>query len=136
MRPAPAARPGHCLRCPGETFLFTGATAGCQQFDRGGYDESRSRPEARLKDQARSLGFALVGIARAAEADGFARLRDWLARGYAGEMAYMGRHAAARRHPAAVLPEVRSVVMVGMEYEVVGWRGGGVVEKTTTTPPP
>jgi epoxyqueuosine reductase len=72
--------------------------------------------EARLKDHARSLGFSLVGIARAAEADGFARLTDWLARGFAGEMAYMHRHAAARRHPAAVLPEVRSVVMVGMEY--------------------
>src|SRR6516162_7986368 len=72
--------------------------------------------EARLKEQARSLGFSLVGIARAGEADGFARLSDWLARGFAGEMAYMHRHAAARRHPAAVLPEVRSVVMVGMEY--------------------
>src|SRR5206468_11532299 len=76
--------------------------------------------EARLKDQARALGFSLVGIARAAEADGFARLSDWLARGFAGEMAYMHRHAAARRHPAAVLPEVRSVVMVGMEYGSVG----------------
>lgn len=72
--------------------------------------------EARLKDHTRSLGFSLVGIARAAEADGFARLNEWLARGFAGEMAYMQRHAAARRHPAAVLPEVRSVVMVGMEY--------------------
>ena len=72
--------------------------------------------EARLKDHAHSLDFSLVGIARAAEADGFARLSDWLARGFAGEMAYMHRHADARRHPAAVLPEVRSVVMVGMEY--------------------
>src|SRR5436309_358010 len=70
----------------------------------------------RIKDRARELGFALVGIARAAEADGFDRLREWLDRGYAGEMAYMGRYAEERRHPAAVLPEVRSVVMVGMEY--------------------
>jgi epoxyqueuosine reductase len=72
--------------------------------------------ESRLKEQARALGFALVGIARAGEADGFARLREWLDRGYAGEMAYMERQAAARRHPSAVLPDVRSVVMVGMEY--------------------
>src|SRR4051812_25963397 len=70
----------------------------------------------RIKEQAHALGFALAGVARAAEADGFARLQEWLARGYAGEMAYMGRHADARRHPAAVLPEVRSVVMVGWEY--------------------
>jgi epoxyqueuosine reductase len=71
---------------------------------------------ARLKDQARALGFPLAGVARAAPADDFARLSEWLARGYAGAMAYMGRHADARRHPAAVLPAVRSVVMVGMEY--------------------
>src|SRR5437899_9505400 len=74
------------------------------------------RTEERIKEHARAVGFALVGIARATEADGFARLQEWLARGYAGEMAYMGRYADERRHPAAVLPEVRSVVMVGMEY--------------------
>jgi len=86
--------------------------------------------EARLKDHARALGFALVGIARAAEADGFARLRDWLARGYAGAMAYMERHADARRHPAAVLPDVRSVVMVGMEYGAgIGYRVSGIGEQ-------
>jgi epoxyqueuosine reductase len=73
-------------------------------------------PADRIKDQARDLGFAHVGVAGAAEADGFARLQEWLARGYAGEMAYMDKHADARRHPAAVLSDVRSVVMVGMEY--------------------
>src|SRR5436853_557811 len=71
---------------------------------------------ARLKEEAIALGFALAGIARAGPADDFARLSEWLDRGYAGEMAYMRRHADARRHPAAVLPEVRSVVMVGTEY--------------------
>lgn len=73
-------------------------------------------PEAGLKQRANELGFGLVGIARAAEADGFPRLQEWLSRGYAGEMGYMHRHADARRHPSSVLPEVRSVVMVGMEY--------------------
>src|SRR3954447_11894308 len=72
--------------------------------------------EDRIKADARGLGFDPVGIARATEADGFARLKDWLARGYAGEMDYMRRHAEARRHPAAVLPDVKSVVMVGMGY--------------------
>ncbi len=72
--------------------------------------------ETRLKGQAHALGFELAGIAPAAAADGFDRLRDWLARGFAGDMDYVARHAEARRHPAAVLPEVRSVVMVGMSY--------------------
>ncbi|HZT80317.1 MAG TPA: tRNA epoxyqueuosine(34) reductase QueG [Gemmataceae bacterium] len=78
--------------------------------------------EWRLKEQARALGFEPVGIAAASPADGFDRLRDWLDRGYAGEMAYMHRHAEARRHPAAVLPGVRSVVMAGMNYAASGGR--------------
>lgn len=70
----------------------------------------------RLKRKARELGFDPVAVAPAVEADGFERLRDWLAGGFAGEMGYMERHAEARRHPSSVLPAVRSVVMVGMSY--------------------
>ncbi len=72
--------------------------------------------EDRLKNEARRLGFELVGIAPAAPADGFDRLQAWLERGFAGDMDYLHRHAAARRHPAFVLPQVRSVVMVGLNY--------------------
>ncbi len=72
--------------------------------------------EARIKQQARALGFELVGIAAATPADGFDRLRDWLDRGFAGEMGYMHRHAEARRHPSSILPEVKSVVMLGRNY--------------------
>src|SRR5260370_38851315 len=73
----------------------------------------------RIKDQARLLGFELAGIAPAGEADGFARLQDWLAQGFAGEMEYMPRLAEARRHPDSILPTVRSVVMVGINYKLV-----------------
>ena len=72
--------------------------------------------EQRLKEQAQALGFELAGVAPATEADGFDRLRDWLTRGYAGTMDYMHRHGEARRHPSSILPEVRSVVMVAMNY--------------------
>src|SRR5207253_7364753 len=81
--------------------------------------------EIRLKQRAHELGFELVGIAPAAVADGFERLGVWLEQGCAGEMAYMHRHAAARRHPSSILPEVRSVVMVGMNYLA----SGGPAEK-------
>ena len=73
--------------------------------------------EPRLKHHARSLGFDLVGIAPAEPADGFDHLRDWLAKGYAGDMDYMQRHGAARRHPESILPGVRSVVMVALNYQ-------------------
>jgi epoxyqueuosine reductase len=72
--------------------------------------------EQRLKQQAHTLGFELAGIAPATPADGFDRLREWLARGFAGTMDYMHRHEEARRHPSSVLPEVRSIVMVAMNY--------------------
>jgi epoxyqueuosine reductase len=75
------------------------------------------RIEDRLKAKARDLGFELVGIARATEADGFARFRDWLDRGYAGAMDYLHHHAEPRRHPESILPDVRSVVMVGMTHQ-------------------
>ncbi len=71
---------------------------------------------ARLKARARDLGFSLSGIAPAADADGFPRFRDWLARGYAGEMSYLHTQSEQRRHPDSILETVRSVLMVGLEY--------------------
>jgi epoxyqueuosine reductase len=72
--------------------------------------------ETRLKAYARAIGFELMGIARATEADTFAHFTDWLDRGFEGEMAYMSRHAVARQHPKSILLDVRSVVMAGMTY--------------------
>lgn len=69
-----------------------------------------------LKGQALSLGFELAGIAAARPADGFERLRDWLARGFAGNMAYMAKHEKARRHPESILPAVKSVLMVALNH--------------------
>src|SRR5438105_3883534 len=80
------------------------------------YNSSMDPFETRLKSQARGLGFELAGIAPATSADGLDRLRDWLERGFAGDMKYMHRHAQACAHPSSILPSVRSVVMVGMNY--------------------
>src|SRR5262245_37424408 len=74
--------------------------------------------EARIKWQAHALGFELAGIASAGAADGFDRMQDWLANGYAGEMAYMHRQSDARREPCSILASVQSVIMVGMNYHV------------------
>lgn len=74
------------------------------------------RIEDRLKAKARELAFELAGIARATDADGFDRFRDWLDRGYAGEMAYLHYNAEPRRHPRSIVAGVRSVLMVGLTY--------------------
>jgi epoxyqueuosine reductase len=75
------------------------------------------RLEDRIKQQARALGFDLAGIAPATSADGLQHLRDWLERGFAGEMNYLHRQADARAHPRSILPAVRSVVMVALNYK-------------------
>jgi epoxyqueuosine reductase len=85
--------------------------AGCFVYECG-----ISMLESQLKDQARQLGFERCGIAPAVAADGFERMHDWLARGYAGEMSYMERQEEARRHPSSILPDVKSVIMLGMVY--------------------
>jgi epoxyqueuosine reductase len=78
---------------------------------------------SRIKDEAHRLGFELAGIAPAADADGFAHLQEWLAQGCAGEMDYMSRHAEAHRHPESILPSVKSVVMVGINYKPAAREG-------------
>lgn len=74
--------------------------------------------EAALKDKSRMLGFDLCGIATAVRPEGFDWLRRWLDRGFAGEMDYIPRREAAYEHPSGVLPPVRSVVMLAMNYSV------------------
>ncbi len=68
-----------------------------------------------LKARARALGFDAVGVA-SAEADWPAgvRLAEFLAAGRHGDMDWMMREA--RRHPRALWPEARSVVMAGLSY--------------------
>ncbi len=80
------------------------------------YYELMATLEQHLLDHAHQIGFALAGIAPATPADGFDRLCDWLEQGFAGEMGYMHKHAEAHRDPRSILPTVRSVVMVGMNY--------------------
>lgn len=71
---------------------------------------------ARIKAEAVDLGFSLVGIAPAARPDTLDFLHDWLNRGMHGEMGYMSRRKDAYSHPEGVMPEVRSLILVSMNY--------------------
>ncbi len=72
---------------------------------------------AELKEFARAQGFSLVGICPAVEAIGpHALLREWLDRGFGGEMRYIENRFAAYAHPRHVLEGCRSLVMLGMRY--------------------
>ncbi len=77
---------------------------------------SRSELSETIRQGAHDAGFQLVGIAPAVTPPGFARFRDWLERGFAGEMKWIERRLDAYEDPTMVLPSVRSVVMVGLNY--------------------
>jgi epoxyqueuosine reductase len=84
-------------------------------------DIARATIETRLREKARALGFASVGIARADAAPRAGeRLREWLAQGMHGQMIWMEERAHNRASPAGLWPEVRSVVALGMSYAPEG----------------
>jgi epoxyqueuosine reductase len=83
----------------------------------------------RIKARARELGFDLVGITDA-EPSAFAEeYRDWVARGYAGEMAYLTRSLHRRLDPRELLPEARSIIVVGMNYYADTEEGPGTPKR-------
>lgn len=70
-----------------------------------------------IKERAKQEGFEKVGIVRAetlvTERE---RLREWLRRGYSGEMAWLEREPEKRTDPREVFPGARSVVVVALNY--------------------
>lgn len=71
-----------------------------------------------IKVRARALGFDACGIAPVADFPELQFLREWLDRGYAGDMHYMARTAARRADVRAVLPAAQSVVSLATVYHV------------------
>ena len=77
--------------------------------------------EDQIKAKAAELGFAACGIARAdAAPEAGKRLRAWLADGAHGSMLWMEERAHHRESPAALWPEVKSVIALGMSYAPAG----------------
>jgi epoxyqueuosine reductase len=78
---------------------------------------SNADAAARVKSEARSLGFSHAGICSAAP-DGPAneRLKAWLDRGYHASMAWMAARAEERCDPSRVLPGARSIISLAFNY--------------------
>ncbi len=71
----------------------------------------------RVKRTALDLGFQVVGVSRVTSGrPEAARLVEWLSRGYHGEMDWMARTGKKRQNPALLLPGVRAIVSLGMNY--------------------
>ncbi|RMF08875.1 MAG: tRNA epoxyqueuosine(34) reductase QueG [Alphaproteobacteria bacterium] len=70
-----------------------------------------------ISERAKAEGFDLVGIARADSIpEAGARLDAFLDAGFAGDMIWMAEKADRRRAPTALWPEVKSVIMLGLNY--------------------
>jgi epoxyqueuosine reductase len=70
-----------------------------------------------LREEARRLGFARMGITSAVEPPHHDAFRGWLARGLAGAgEEWLSRHEPLRRSADALLAGVRSVVMLATDH--------------------
>lgn len=70
-----------------------------------------------LKKKAKEEGFAACRIADAGLSSlAGERLREWLSEGRHGDMLWMEERVEQRSSPAGLWPDVRSVIMLGMNY--------------------
>ena len=75
---------------------------------------------ARARALALEAGFDLAGVASAEAPRELGFFQDWIARGYAGEMAYLTSQRERRADLRTAFPWARSVVCVGLQYDTAG----------------
>ncbi len=69
-----------------------------------------------IKEKALEIGFDLVGVSPVGPFPENQFYKEWLARGFAGEMRYMEREPERREDIKNILPEARSVISCGLNY--------------------
>ena len=72
-----------------------------------------------LFELAKALGFELVGIASAEPPESFTAFHRWIDTGFHAGMEYLARNPGIRADPQRLLPEVKSVLMLGVSYRTV-----------------
>jgi epoxyqueuosine reductase len=80
----------------------------------------RPNPCEDIRREALAAGFDRAGFARAGPAPNAGRFREWLARGFAGTMDYLGRNADRRCDPRAVVEGARTVIVLAAHYGEAG----------------
>ncbi|MDP7641209.1 MAG: DUF1730 domain-containing protein, partial [Alphaproteobacteria bacterium] len=71
---------------------------------------------AEIERSAHALGFSACGVTSAAPGPERQSLKQYLARGLHGDMAWMAANAARRGDPSQLWPEARSIIMLGADY--------------------
>ncbi|MGC1618980.1 MAG: tRNA epoxyqueuosine(34) reductase QueG [Candidatus Acidiferrum sp.] len=75
---------------------------------------NNSSETAWIVEQAVALGFDLCGVVRAGNFSELDLAKEWLARGYAGEMKYLSD--PRRIDPQSIMPGLRSVIVCALNY--------------------
>lgn len=70
----------------------------------------------RIRDWARELGFAQLGVSDIHLAEHEAYLERWLAKGLQGDMHWMGAHGKKRSRPEELVPGTCRVLSLRMDY--------------------
>ena len=69
-----------------------------------------------IKDYAYSIGFDLVGISTPDTYPDNEFYKEWLEKGYAGEMGYLERNSFKKDDPNEVLPNIKSLITCAINY--------------------
>ena len=85
----------------------------------------KSGLNALIREEALRLGFFKIAVVPAGQLPHAWRFARWLGAGMHGEMRYMERQADKRKNPAVVLPDVRSILVLAMNYYTAAPRSRG-----------
>lgn len=69
-----------------------------------------------IRAKALELGFMNVGFADATPARSPGFYTEWIGKGYHGTMSYLKRQASLKSNPESLLPGVRSVIAISLNY--------------------
>ena len=93
---------------------------------------NNSSETAWVVEQANALGFDLCGVVRAEKFPELELTKEWLARGYAGEMQYLSDQR--RDNPQSVMSGLRSVIVCALNYNSPAPRSVDALQLKQTEP--
>ena len=93
-------------------------------------DRPKFPTAAAIEDWARALGFQQIGITHVDLSAHEPHVREWLAKGFQGEMDYMARNLDKRLHPERLEPGTCAVVSARMNYLAQGAAPARVLKRS------
>ena len=85
-----------------------------------------------IVERASAVGFDLCGVVRAEKFPELGLAKEWLERGYAGEMKYLADER--RSNPLSVMPGLRSVIVCALNYNSPAPRSVDAFQSKATEP--